>query len=479
MSEADATLSMSLAPSSAAVLRLLQEGALNPVHSFMNAATYGSVLHRRRLLDGSPFPAPVVLPVRDPKAFLPGSDVILRDLQSRPIALLRVDGSFPLEDAGREVTLPLPEEGERYAIFGKLEFFGRKEPPGASEAGTGRGGLEEKLARAGRTRLVAVETDQDLPCRELIRQVRTIAEKRKALALFHCFDPETRPDDLNRYQRLRAATDAISSAFEKNHAVLKVTGLPPASCIETLLLHAVIHRNYGADALVIDHTLLASGVQATTFVERCRADYGIDVMAVRPPRRRRTKLPAGRQSRGVCIWLTGLSGAGKSTIAENLAVQLMDQGRKVTLLDGDVVRTHLSKGLSFSKEDRHLNICRIGFVASEIVRHNGIAICAAVSPYQSSRATVRKMMPEGSFVEVFVDTPLAMCEMRDAKGFYAQARSGQVSSFTGISAPYEEPANPELRIDGMLDGPQAKAERVMQYLRERGYLSGSRQRSRE
>jgi sulfate adenylyltransferase len=141
-----------------------------------------------------------------------------------------------------------------------------------------------------------------------------------------------------------------------------------------------------------------------------------------------------------------LPGAGKSTIAERLTLRLMSHGRRVTLLDGDVVRTHLSRGLSFSREDRDTNVQRIGFVASEIVRHGGIAICAAVSPYRSARERVRSMMPQGAFVEVFVDTPVSVCEERDVKGFYAKARSGQLKSFTGVNDPYETPESPELRI---------------------------------
>ena len=132
------------------------------------------------------------------------------------------------------------------------------------------------------------------------------------------------------------------------------------------------------------------------------------------------------------MWFTGLSGAGKSTTAEVLIALLLERGRQATLLDGDIVRTHLSQGLGFSKADRDTNIRRIGFVASEIVRHGGVAVCAAVSPYRATRDEVRAMVGHDHFVEVFVDTPLDVCEERDTKGMYAKARRGEIKEFTGI-----------------------------------------------
>ena len=150
---------------------------------------------------------------------------------------------------------------------------------------------------------------------------------------------------------------------------------------------------------------------------------------------------------GCCIWLTGFSSAGKSTIAQLLTSRLEAHGRTVTLLDGDVVRTHLSKGLGFSRPDRDANVLRIGFVASEIVRHGGIVIVAAVSPYERARHQVREMIGGDHFVLVHVATPLDVCEKRDVKGLYAKARAGEIKEFTGISDPYEEPADADLVLD--------------------------------
>lgn len=134
------------------------------------------------------------------------------------------------------------------------------------------------------------------------------------------------------------------------------------------------------------------------------------------------------------------------------------------------MRTHLSKGLTFSKEDRDTNILRISFVAGEIVRHTGTVICGAISPYRQARREARKMVPEGHFIEVFVDTPLEVCEARDVKGLYAKARSGELKNFTGIDDPYEEPIDAEIRLDTVDKSPKYNARLIIDYLIETGYL---------
>lgn len=178
-----------------------------------------------------------------------------------------------------------------------------------------------------------------------------------------------------------------------------------------------------------------------------------------------------RANQGFCVWFTGLSGSGKSTTAEILAVLLLERGRQATLLDGDVVRTHLSRGLGFSREDRDTNILRIGFVAGEIARHNGVVVCAAISPYRDIRNEVRKMVGEDRFIEVFMDTPIEVCEQRDVKGMYAKARRGEIKGFTGIDDPYEPPENAELRLETVATTPEDNARRIAGYLEARGLLA--------
>jgi sulfate adenylyltransferase len=172
---------------------------------------------------------------------------------------------------------------------------------------------------------------------------------------------------------------------------------------------------------------------------------------------------------GFCLWFTGLSGAGKTTTAE-LVVQLLERrSRTVTMLDGDRVRTHLSKGLGFSREDRDENVRRVGFVAAEIVRHGGAVVCALVSPYRATRDEVRQMVGDG-FVEIYVDTPLEVVQARDVKGLYAGATRGEVKAMTGVSDPYEPPLHPELRLQTVDRSVADNASAVIEYLESRGLL---------
>jgi sulfate adenylyltransferase len=176
---------------------------------------------------------------------------------------------------------------------------------------------------------------------------------------------------------------------------------------------------------------------------------------------------------GFTLFFTGLSGSGKSTIANAVMTKLMEAGgRRVTLLDGDVVRKHLSSELGFSQEHRNLNIERIGFVASEITKNGGVAICAPIAPYAISRRRVREMIePVGGFIEIHVSTPLEVCEARDRKGLYAKARAGVLKEFTGVSDPYEEPQSPEMRIDTSSISINEAAQQVLLKLENLGYLS--------
>lgn len=185
---------------------------------------------------------------------------------------------------------------------------------------------------------------------------------------------------------------------------------------------------------------------------------------------RKTHPPKHKQ--GFTVFFTGLSGSGKSTIANALMVKLMELGgRQVTMLDGDLVRKHLSSELGFSKEHRNINIERIGYVASEITKHGGIAICAPIAPYAATRRIVREIIePLGGFLEVHVATPLEVCEERDRKGLYAKARQGIIKEFTGISDPYEEPENPELRIDTRDMSPDEAAHAIVMKLEKLGYI---------
>jgi adenylyl-sulfate kinase len=172
---------------------------------------------------------------------------------------------------------------------------------------------------------------------------------------------------------------------------------------------------------------------------------------------------------GFILWFTGLSGSGKSTLAEFLTPTLVERGVKIEVLDGDVVRTNLSKGLGFSKEDRDTNIRRIGFVANLLARNGCGAITAAISPYSAIRDECRAMC-EGRFVEVYVEAPLEVVEERDTKGLYKKARSGEIKNFTGVSDPYEAPENAEVTVHTGSESIEDSANRILDYLVEQGLV---------
>ncbi|MDA2931052.1 bifunctional sulfate adenylyltransferase/adenylylsulfate kinase [Acidobacteria bacterium AH-259-O06] len=351
--------------------------------------------------------------------------------------------------------------------------------------------------------------------------------------LLHPVVGMSKPGDVDHYTRVRTYKVLASNYYDSSRILLSL--LPLAMRLagpREALWHAVIRRNYGANYLIVGRDHASPGLnsegkpfygpyQAQELVERFKGELGMGIVPFRElvylPEEGRyeeaSKIPVGAQTasisgtqvrqeylengkllpdwfmrpevaeilaetypprhrQGVCIWFTGLSAAGKSTTAEVLTTLLLEHGRQVTVLDGDVVRTHLSKGLGFSREDRDINIRRIGFVAAEIVRHGGTVICAAVSPYRATRNDVRNMVGSDRFVEVFVDTPLDICEQRDIKGLYARARRGELKGFTGIDDPYESPEHPELRLDGGFQTAEENARLILQYVAREGFIRG-------
>jgi adenylylsulfate kinase len=176
---------------------------------------------------------------------------------------------------------------------------------------------------------------------------------------------------------------------------------------------------------------------------------------------------------GFCLWFTGLSGSGKTTITTQLVKELRQRGSKLEVLDGDVVRENLSKGLGFSKEDRDTNIRRIAFVANLLSRNGVPVITAAISPYREIRDEARQLM-DSRFIEIYAKAPLEVCEERDVKGLYAKARAGEIKEFTGVSDPYEEPKDPELVIETDKLTPEQSAEQILIYLEERELIPPGR-----
>jgi sulfate adenylyltransferase len=341
----------------------------------------------------------------------------------------------------------------------------------------------------------------------------------------------TKPGDVDHYTRVRIYKALVENYYDANTTLLSL--LPLAMRMagpREVIWHAIIRRNFGCSHLIVGRDHAGPGANskgkpfydpaaARDMLKKHGAEIGVQclpyeemvyladedryeqVTEVQPNHKvfsisgtqvREQYLTKGRllpswftrketaeilgsayparNKQGFCIWFTGLPSAGKSTIADILTVMLMEHGRSVTVLDGDVVRTHLSKGLGFSREDRDTNIVRIGYVASEIVRHHGAVICAAVSPYRETRDRVRAMMRKDAFIETYVDTPVGICEQRDVKGFYGKARAGLIKGFTGVDDPYEAPANPEITLQTGGVTPEHNAELIMEYLFDQGFL---------
>ena len=390
--------------------------------------------------------------------------------------------------------------------------------------------VRERLTLFGYENVVAFQTRN--PIHRVHEEItRRAADENDAVLLLHPVVGLTKPGDINHYTRVRTYKALATHYFDQGRILLAL--LPLAMRLagpREALWHALIRRNFGANHLIVGRDHAGPGLDekeepfygpydAQELVEQYADELGVRMvpfkaMVYLPDEERYeevSRVNAGvktasisgtqvrehylndgrnlpswftrpevagiledvyppRHKQGVCLWFTGLSGAGKSTTAEIVTTLLQEQGRQVTLLDGDVVRTNLSKGLGFSKEDRDINIRRIGFVASEIVRHGGLVICAAVSPYRAARNDVRSIIGSDHFVEIFVDTPLEICEERDVKGLYSKARRGEIKGFTGIDDPYEAPNNPEIHLDTVIYDGEENARGILDYLVDKGFV---------
>ncbi|MFT4114632.1 adenylyl-sulfate kinase [Silvibacterium sp.] len=467
LNEASSLPSLQLSDETMVWFELLASGALAPLDRFMSSADVASVQQTMHLTDGAFFPVPVVLPLIDASLCAPGQRLALRSRQNHLLALLTVNEIFEYETPERS----------GWALSGPMDVL--RTPPALlfPHLRETPAKLRSRLAARGGGLVLAADGWNPLDEAQT-SWLRQRAAENGELLLVNLMTTHERLDDFELFQWLRLCETHCEETLGPR-ALLNVTGMPKlASGARCLLLRALIHRNYGAESYLL---------AADAMTEFTREDFsawetgiaalGIEAVSPMVPRsssasrqRLLAALHPHEQEAGFCLWFTGLPGAGKSTIAEQVVVRLMENNRRVTLLDGDVVRTHLSKGLGFSREDRDTNVQRIGFVASEIVRHRGVAVCAAVSPYRESRDRVREMMKPSAFVEVFVNTPVSVCEQRDVKGFYTKARKGAMHSFTGVDDPYEAPERAEIVLETKNATPAEEAERVMQYLISHGLL---------
>ena len=390
--------------------------------------------------------------------------------------------------------------------------------------------VRELFEKNGWDNVVAFQTRNPMHRAHVELTIRA-AEEHDAKILIHPVVGLTKPGDVDHYTRVRCYQHVLPK-YTDDSAMLSL--LPLAMRMagpREALWHAIIRKNYGCNMFIVgrDHASPGAGkdgqpfygpydaqdllkehekelgikmvpfqlmvyvpskdayvpkdeleeneefnmISGTDLRDRLRNDEEIPEWFSYPEvvaelRRFRPAL----DKRGFTVFFTGLSGSGKSTLANGLLVKLMEDGRRpVTLLDGDIVRTHLSSELGFSQEHRKLNVRRIGFVASEITKNGGIALCAPIAPYQSDRRFNRELIsPLGGFIEVYVDTSLAVCEERDVKGLYALAREGKLKQFTGIDDPYEEPENPEIEITSAGVAPEILVDEIISKIKEMGYV---------
>lgn len=388
----------------------------------------------------------------------------------------------------------------------------------------------EKLEQLNNENVVAFQTRNPIHCAHEEMTKRAMAKIGGNL-LIHPVVGMTKPGDIDYLTRVRTYRALVANYYESDKVLLALLPLAMRMAgAREALFHALIRRNYGANYFIVgrNHASPGNGFYEADDAQKLVAEFAkeleitpmfFDEMVYLPDENRYeeiSKVPNNakkfalsgtqiredylnrgrvlpdfftrretaeilaesfppREKQGVCLWFTGLSGSGKSTTAEILTNLLLEHGRRVTVLDGDVVRTHLSKGLGFSKADRDTNVLRIGFVASEIVRHNGTAICAAVSPYRSTRNKVRQMIGAGNFIEIFVDTSLEECERRDTKGMYAKARRGEIKDFTGIDDIYENPESPEITLDTVNFSAEENARVILDFLARKGFVILSEQ----
>ncbi|MCH8993140.1 MAG: bifunctional sulfate adenylyltransferase/adenylylsulfate kinase [Acidobacteria bacterium] len=394
--------------------------------------------------------------------------------------------------------------------------------------------IRARFTKRGWRKVVAFQTRNPMHLAHLELTVRATKEV-SANLLIHPVVGMTKPGDVDHYTRVRGY-QAIMPRYPANTAELSL--LPLAMRMagpREAVWHAIIRKNHGCTHFIVgrDHAGPGSDSSGEPFygpfdaqdlLAAHQEEIGVEMvpfklMVYLPDSDRyaaidevaegtqtlsisgtdlRDRLADGREipewftfpkvaeelrqthpprsHQGFTVFFTGLSGSGKSTIANVLQVKLLEiGGRPVTLLDGDIVRKNLSSELGFSKEHRDLNIQRIGFVASEITKNGGIAICAPIAPYDEVRRTVRSMVePHGGFSLVHVSTPLDVCEQRDRKGLYAKARAGIIKEFTGISDPYEEPDDAEVVIDTSTLNPDEAAQRIILHLETQGFIEAER-----
>ena len=496
-------------------LELLMNGAYSPLDAYMTRSQCEKVTQDNALDDGSYWPVPIRLVSKQPVAASAGERIVLRDGEGFMLAMLTVSEHWQNEEGqtcyGGKI--------EGVALPAHADFAALRLTPAEMRA---------QFAKRGWHKVVAWQARQPIHRAQFEFCLKSAIENQSNLLLH----PQAGGDlvESPAYFGLIRSFLAVRNRFPAASTQLALLpSLQRPVTPQDLMLRAIISRNYGCTALIaggeaemegecrrgedLVHASLSStlnqaekiGVQLIAYPRMVyvedRAEHmpesevprGARVLTLTGEEFRR-RMQAGlkipdwysfpeviaelqrntppRTQQGITVFFTGLSGAGKSTLARALSARLLEMGgRTVTLLDGDIVRRHLSSELGFNKAHRDINVRRIGFVASEITKHRGIAICAPIAPYRQTRRDVRAMVEAvGGFVEIHVATPIETCESRDRKGLYAKARAGLIPEFTGVSDPYEIPEHPELAIDTTSLGIEEAVQQILDKLELEGYL---------
>jgi len=457
-------------------------------------------------------------------AFLKVSDIWEPDLKKESELI------FKTNDTAHPGVNYLFNQTNRFYIGGELELISRPKHYDYSELRHTPEELKKIFRKLNWEKIIAFQTRNPLH-RAHVEMINSAIKDTNSNLLLHPVVGMTKPGDVNHYTRLRCY-QSVLKRFNDSSAILSL--LPLAMRMagpREAVWHALIRKNYGCTQLIIGRDHAGPGLDkngnsfygpydAQDLLLKYQDKIGIEMIKfkfmiflpkeniykpideIKEGQKFKTisgtelrslldkgdKIPSWFTypevakelelsrppliKRGLTIFFTGLSGSGKSTLANGLMIKLLEEGtRPVTLLDGDIVRTHLSSELGFNKSHRSLNVQRIGFVASEVTKNKGIAICAPIAPYEKDRLINRNLISSyGGYIEIFVSTSLETCEERDSKGLYKLARKGIVKEFTGVSDPYEIPSNPEIIIDSSNQSPEKLVNRIYTKIQRLGYI---------
>ncbi|MFM7594400.1 MAG: adenylyl-sulfate kinase [Isosphaeraceae bacterium] len=512
-------------------LELLAQGGFSPLTTFMGKQDFERVQSDMRLADGTFWPLPVALPVDASVGVQVGQPLALRDVYGNLLALMQVEDVF---EASRFDVMDNNQGNNDNCgyVSGPLEVI--RTPPhfDFTSLRLSPAHVRQEFDRRGWHQATAFYTGKII-YRPVEEAIRMAMGRESGELLIHPAVGVATPGDVEHYTRVRCHKAVFEEAFRRDRAML---ALVPASTekpgLRGLYLQAIVSRNYGCKRLIVNpgefftdiSKAFAGNAIANASVD-CHNATGVELkflpeVAFVPDTDRffeADQLPDGvknvrrmtdvndvsvlsageafpdwfvrpgvaeilaeshppRHRQGLTIWFTGLSGSGKSTVAHALVERLAEFGRNVAFLDGDEIRTHLSRGLGFTREDRDTNINRVGYVAGLVAAQGGTTICSVISPYRATRGNARRAS-KGRFVEIYCCTPIEVCESRDVKGLYARARAasaeGKGMGFTGIDDPYEEPVNPEVTLDTSKSGVEKCVDVIIEKLQQLGFIRKS------